>query len=164
MTEPTPSFPLRYIPLGSTGMKLSHISYGAAAIGSVWHDTDRAEAIASVHAALGAGVNYIDTAPWYGQGLSESVLGDALADVPRESYFIGTKVGRYEKNVLEMFDFSKERVARSVRESLARLKLDYVDIIQVHRPCGSVCYMTLMSRVPCRFTTLNFARGASIKL
>jgi aryl-alcohol dehydrogenase-like predicted oxidoreductase len=59
------------------------------------------------------------------------VLGDALADVPRQSYYIGTKVGRYEKNVLEMFDFSKERVQRSVRESLARLKLDYVDIIQV---------------------------------
>jgi L-galactose dehydrogenase len=63
--------------------------------------------------------------------LSESVLGEALADVPRQSYYIGTKVGRYEKNVLEMFDFSKERVQRSVRESLARLKLDYVDIIQV---------------------------------
>lgn len=59
------------------------------------------------------------------------MLGDALADVPRQSYYIGTKVGRYEKNVLEMFDFSKERVQRSVRESLARLKLDYVDIIQV---------------------------------
>lgn len=123
---------MRYSLLGSTGLNLSHVSYGAAAIGSVWHTTDRAESIASVHAALAAGVNYIDTAPWYGQGLSESVLGDALADVPRGSYYIGTKVGRYEKEVLGMFDFSAERVQRSVRESLARLKLEYVDIIQVH--------------------------------
>lgn len=46
-------------------MSLSHVSYGAAAIGSVWHVTDKAESIASVHAALAAGVNYIDTAPWY---------------------------------------------------------------------------------------------------
>ena len=67
----------------------------------------------------------------YGQGLSESVLGDALADVPRESYFIGTKVGRYEKNVLGMFDFSRERTLSSVSDSLLRLKLRYVDIIQV---------------------------------
>jgi L-galactose dehydrogenase len=132
MTHPPPPAPaMRYSPLGTTGMLLSHVAYGAAAIGSVWHPTDRAESIAAVRAALAAGVNYIDTAPWYGQGLSESVLGDALADVPRDSYFIGTKVGRYDKNVLKMFDFSKERVESSVRESLARLKLEYVDIIQV---------------------------------
>ncbi len=144
---------MRYSLLGTTGMNLSHVSYGAAAIGSVWHLTDRAESVAAVHAALAAGVNYIDTAPWYpprlqhisspflwysfygairyGQGLSESVLGDALADVPRESYFIGTKVGRYEKNVLGMFDFSRERALSSVSDSLLRLKLRYVDIIQV---------------------------------
>ncbi len=119
-------------------MNLSYVSYGAASIGSVWHDTDRTESIASVHAALAAGVNYIDTAPWYGQGLSESVLGDALANVPRGSYFIGTKVGRYDKEVLGMFDFSKERVQQSVTESLARLKLEYVDIIQV-TTCGVWC-------------------------
>ena len=65
MTQPPASPPMRYFPLGSTGMSLSHVSYGAAAIGSVWHVTDKAESIASVHAALAAGVNYIDTAPWY---------------------------------------------------------------------------------------------------
>ena len=56
---------MRYSLLGTTGMNLSHVSYGAAAIGSVWHLTDRAESVAAVHAALAAGVNYIDTAPWY---------------------------------------------------------------------------------------------------
>ena len=78
-----------------------------------------------------AGINYIDTAPWYGQGRSEEVLGAALADVPRGAYYLATKVGRYDLETAGMFDFSAERVRRSVLESLARLRLDYIDLIQV---------------------------------
>ena len=78
-----------------------------------------------------AGINYIDTAPWYGQGRSEEVLGRALRQVPRQAYYLATKVGRYELEVGGMFDFSKERVTRSVSESLERLGVEYLDLIQV---------------------------------
>ena len=82
--------------------------------------------------AVDRGINYIDTAPWYGQGLSECFLGRALAGVPRERYFIGTKVGRYERDPTKMFDHTADRAVRSVEESLRRLKMDYVDLLQVH--------------------------------
>ena len=84
-----------------------------------------------VQEVIKAGINYIDTAPWYGQGRSEEVLGAALADVPRQAYYLATKVGRYDLQTAGMFDFSAERVRRSVMESLARLRLDYIDVIQV---------------------------------
>ena len=78
-----------------------------------------------------AGLNYIDTAPWYGQGRSEEVLGAALSEVPRQAFYLATKVGRYERDTARMFDFSAEKVRSSVLESLARLRLDYIDLIQV---------------------------------
>lgn len=86
----------------------------------------------TVHAALKAGVNYIDTAPWYGHGTSEEILGECLKDVPREAYYIATKVGRYEKDPKLMFDFSAEKTRESIDLSLKRLKVDYIDVIQVH--------------------------------
>ena len=86
-----------------------------------------------VQRVIKAGINYIDTAPWYGQGRSEQVLGAALADVPRQAYYLATKVGRYDLETAGMFDFSGERVRRSVGESLARLRLDYIDLIQVRQ-------------------------------
>ena len=89
-----------------------------------------------VQEVVKAGINYIDTAPWYGQGRSEEVLGAALAEVPRGAYYLATKVGRYDLETAGMFDFSAERVRRSVMESLARLRLDYIDLIQV-RDLGS---------------------------
>lgn len=85
-----------------------------------------------VKEALRSGINYIDTAPWYGNGKSETILGKALHDIPRSCYYIATKVGRYEPEVDKMFDFSAERTLRSIDESLARLGLDYIDVIQVH--------------------------------
>lgn len=60
------------------------------------------------------------------------ILFQALKDVPREAYYIATKVGRYELDVKGMFDFSADRVTRSIDESLKRLGLDYVDLIQVN--------------------------------
>lgn len=82
--------------------------------------------------ALDRGINYIDTAPWYGQGVSESFLGRALQGVPRDRYFIGTKVGRYELDPTKMFNHTAEKAVQSIEESLQRLKLDYVDLLQVH--------------------------------
>ncbi|GFO07762.1 L-galactose dehydrogenase-like protein [Plakobranchus ocellatus] len=121
-----------YRPLGETGMVVSALSFGASSLGSVFRSTDSTESVEVVKTCLKAGINYIDTAPWYGQGKSESVLGKVLPSVPRSSFYISTKVGRYELDPTKMFDFSAERTLRSVDESLQRLGLDYVDVIQIH--------------------------------
>ena len=92
---------------------------------------DKTAAIATVHKALKSGINYIDTAPWYGQGKSEQLLGEALASVPRSTFYIGTKVGRYELEADKMFDFSAKKTKESIVRSLALLQLNYVDVIQV---------------------------------
>eukprot|EP00971_Amphidinium_carterae_P096582 1911594-Amphidinium_carterae.1 len=91
---------------------------------------DEEEALRTIDLTLRAGVNYIDTAVWYGQGRSEELLGKALKSVPRHAYYIATKACRYDPDVLKQFDFSADRTLRSVDESLARLGLDYVDVIQ----------------------------------
>ncbi|GAV02736.1 hypothetical protein RvY_13263 [Ramazzottius varieornatus] len=126
---------LRFNYVGNTGMQFCALGFGGSALGGIFGNVDEAKAIQTVHLALKQGVNYIDTAPWYGDGQSESILGKALASVPRKTFYIGTKVGRYKpagSNVADMFDFSAERVIRSVDESLARLSLSYVDVIQIH--------------------------------
>lgn len=105
-----------------------------SSLGSVFRDTDKQESIDTVLYALKHGVNLIDTAPWYGHGKAETVLGEALKSVPREAYILTTKVGRYLPDPMEMFDFTAERVTKSVDESLARLGVDYIDVIQVHDP------------------------------
>ena len=74
----------------------------------------------------------MDTAPYYGQGRSEQLYGKALKDIPREAYYIATKVGRYDRNVKTMFDFSAEKTRQSVEQSLKWLGLEYVDVIQIH--------------------------------
>ncbi|KAL4222889.1 hypothetical protein ACF0H5_018929 [Mactra antiquata] len=123
---------MTYNPLGKTGMNVSALSLGASSFGSVFHETSDAECHKVLELAIKSGVNLIDTAPWYGHGKSETVLGQGLKEIPRSSYYITTKVGRYLPNVTEMFDFRAERVIRSVDESLQRLGLEYVDVIQVH--------------------------------
>lgn len=89
------------------------------------------EGIATVNKALKSGINYIDTAPYYGQGRSEEVLGMALKDIPRSAYYLATKVGRYEQRFEGMFDFSAKKTRESVEKSLDLLGVEYVDIIQV---------------------------------
>lgn len=125
---------MRYNVLGSTGLRVSHMAFGGGALGGrfLYGEYDEAEAIATVHEALKQGINYIDTAPWYGQGRSEELLGKALKDIPRNAYYIATKVGRYERDPRKMFDFSRDKTLESVDHSLKLLGLDYVDIIQVH--------------------------------
>lgn len=112
---------------------MSILGFGASALGGVFHDVTEEECISVVHAALKAGINVIDTAPWYGQGRSEEMLGKALKGVPREAYMLNTKVGRYEQEVENMFDYSAVRMERSVDESLARMGVDFIDCIQVRR-------------------------------
>lgn len=108
------------------------MSFGASALGNVYRSTKEAESIEVVHEAIKGGINYIDVAPWYGHGKAEKVLGKALKDIPRSSYFLATKVGRYLPEVDKMFDFSKEKVVQGFEESLQLLGVDYVDVLQVH--------------------------------
>ncbi|XP_063872270.1 uncharacterized protein LOC135106838 isoform X1 [Scylla paramamosain] len=123
---------MTYHPLGDTGLQLSRFSLGGTPFGGQYGEAREQACIDTIHLALKSGVNYIDTSPWYGNGRSEEVLGKALKDVPRSSFYIGTKVGRYEPVPERMFDFSAKRVAQSVDRSLQLLGLDYVDLIQVH--------------------------------
>lgn len=116
-------------PLGRTGLQVSVLSYGASPLGSVFRPIDEAEGIRTVHTALDLGINFIDVSPYYGLTRAETVLGKALATVPRDRYLLATKVGRYGA---EEFDFSADRVTTSVDESLRRLQVDHVDLIQCH--------------------------------
>lgn len=81
-----------------------------------------------------SGVNILDTAPWYGFGKGETVLGQALEGVPRRAYYLNTKVGRYLPKKLEQFDFTYDRTIASVEESCQRLGVEYLDVVQVHDP------------------------------
>lgn len=79
-------------------------------------------------------MNYIDTAPYYGQGRSEKIIGKALKGIPRKAYIIATKVGRYNmgRTIDEIFDFSAKKTKESIETSLGYLGLDSVDILQIH--------------------------------
>ncbi len=89
-------------------------------------------------------MDFIDTSPYYGRGMSEVLLGVALKEVPRDSYVLCSKLGRYDAN---HFDFSAKRVAESVEVSLHRLKTDHLDIILCHDiefvPLGQIVNETL---------------------
>lgn len=122
---------MHYRPLGSTGLQVSALAFGGSSLGGAFRGIDEAEGIRAVHVALDAGINLIDTAPYYGATTAETVLGKALRGLRRDRYILATKVARYGPRI-EDFDFSAERVTRSVDESLARLGVDHVDFIQVH--------------------------------
>jgi aryl-alcohol dehydrogenase-like predicted oxidoreductase len=116
-------------PLGRTGLQLPILSFGASSLGQEFRKVALDEALASVHVALECGLNFIDTSPFYGRGMSEVLLGIALRDVPRDRYLLCTKLGRYD---LTHFDFSAKRVAESVDVSLHRLGTDHLDIVLCH--------------------------------
>lgn len=116
-------------PLGRTGLHLPVLSFGASSLGQEFRTVTLDEALRSVRVALDGGLNFVDTSPFYGRGMSEVLLGIALRDVPRDSYTLCTKLGRYD---LHHFDFSAKRVAESVDVSLHRLGTDHLDIILCH--------------------------------
>lgn len=122
---------MEYRPLGRTGLKVSALSFGASSLGGVFRDVGESEAIESVHASLDAGINFVDVSPYYGLTKAETVLGKALKGIARHRYILATKAGRYGPEMKD-FDFSARRVTASVDESLARLGVDYVDLIQAH--------------------------------
>lgn len=115
--------------LGKTDLSLPIVGFGASSLGAEFRTVKLDEVLASVRTALEVGFNFIDTAAYYGRGMSEVLLGIALEGVPRSSYNLCTKLGRYDVN---HFDFSAKRVAESVDVSLHRLRTDHVDIIICH--------------------------------
>lgn len=118
-----------YRTLGNTGLQVSILSYGGSSLGSVFRAVDPSDGIRSVHVALEHGINYLDTSPYYGKTEAERVLGLALRGVPRKSYILATKVGQYGEGE---FDFSAARIRRSVDESMRRLGVSFIDVIQCH--------------------------------
>lgn len=115
--------------LGHTDLQVTALSFGASSLGAEFRNVNLDEAFRSVHTAIDGGMNFIDTSPYYGRGMSEVLLGQVLPDIPRDRYFLGTKLGRYAP---QHFDFSARRVEESVDISLERMKQDYLDIVLCH--------------------------------
>ena len=118
--------------IGKTGMKVSNLSFGASSLGGVFHNIREAEGIQAVFTAVENGMNFIDVSPYYGHYKAETVLGKALKDIPREKYYLSTKVGRYGKDGVNLWDYSAKRAVESVYESMERLHIDSIDLINVH--------------------------------
>ncbi len=123
---------MQYRELGKTGLKISNLSFGASSLGSVFHETKEAESIKAVETAIDGGINFIDVSPYYGHYKAETVLGKALKIIPRDKYYLSTKVGRYGKDGKNTWDYSGKRATESVYESMDRLNIDYIDLINVH--------------------------------
>ena len=121
-----------YNEIGKTGLKVSNLSFGASSLGGVFHGVREEEGISAVHTAVDNGINFIDVSPYYGHLKAEMVLGKALKEIPRDKYYLSTKVGRYGKDGVNTWDYSAKRATESVYESMERLNVDYIDIINVH--------------------------------
>ena len=121
-----------YNELGKTGMKVSNLGFGASSLGGVFRSIREDEGIRAVFTAVENGINFIDVSPYYGHLKAETVLGKALKDIPRDKYYLSTKVGRYGKDGVNTWDYSARRATESVYESMERLHVDYIDLINVH--------------------------------
>ena len=123
---------MEYRELGKTGMKVSSLSFGASSLGGVFHPINEKEGIKAVHTAVDNGINFIDVSPYYGYLKAENVLGKALNEIDRNRYYLSTKVGRYGKDGENHWDYSAKKSKESVYESMDRLNIDYIDLINVH--------------------------------
>lgn len=123
---------MKYNEIGKTGLKVSNLSFGASSLGGVFHSIRETEGIEAVFTAIEKGMNFIDVSPYYGHYKAETVLGKALKEIPRDRYILSTKVGRYGKDGVNTWDYSAQRVTDSVYESMERLNIDYIDLINVH--------------------------------
>jgi len=118
--------------IGNTGMMVTPLSFGASSLGGVFHSLKEDEGIEAVLTALEHGINFIDVSPYYGHLKAEKVLGKALQRADRKSYYLSTKVGRYGKEGVNEWDYSAHRAEESLYESMERLHVDYIDLINVH--------------------------------
>lgn len=134
--------------IGKTDVQVSELGFGGAPLGNLYAELDDDQALATVDAAYNGGIRYLDTAPYYGHGLSEHRIGQALRTVPRDRFVLSTKVGRVLKPedprriepgqfpgclpFRPVFDYSYDGVMRSVEDSLQRLGLHRIDIVLIH--------------------------------
>ncbi len=121
--------PLEKRKLGRTAIEVTSLGFGASSIGAEFGQFDIAKSLDAVRTAMDAGINLIDTAAYYGRGMSEVLLGQILPAYRRESLVVSTKLGRYAP---KHFDFSAKRVAESIDVSLERMRLDYLDLVFCH--------------------------------
>ena len=137
------------VEIGSTGLRLPRIGIGSAPLGGLYYHVDEDEAVRTLRRAVELGASYVDTAPLYGHGRSERIVGKALSALPRSGFVLSTKIGRILEPVSEapaseqfvdlpalepVFDYSRDGVLRSLEDSLDRMGLDSVDILYVHDP------------------------------
>jgi aryl-alcohol dehydrogenase-like predicted oxidoreductase len=124
---------MEHRPLGRTGVSVSKLCLGAMMFGA-WGNPDHDESVRIIHAALDAGINFIDTADVYSRGESEEIVGKALADGRREDVVLATKVWGPMGDDPNHQGASRRWIIQEVENSLRRLRTDYIDLYQVHRP------------------------------
>lgn len=127
---------MEFVGIAGTSLEISRVALGTWAIGGwMWGGTDEREAAATIRTAVGHGVNLIDTAPAYGFGRSEEIVGKALQDAGlRSRVVIATKVGLEWRDGQVFRNAGRARILKEIDDSLQRLRTDYVDIYQVHWP------------------------------
>src|SRR6266478_4244459 len=127
---------MELIDIPGTSLKVSPVAIGTWAIGGwMWGGTDEAESVATIRAAFEHGINIVDTAPVYGFGRSEEIVGRAIAEGRlRSDVLIATKAGLQWDGGRVSRNASRARILREVEDSLGRLRTDYIDIYQVHWP------------------------------
>ncbi|HEY8969031.1 MAG TPA: aldo/keto reductase, partial [Puia sp.] len=142
---------MEYRQLGESKLSASAITFGAWAIGGwMWGGAERKDAVEAIRASYDQGVTSIDTAPIYGQGLSEEIVGEALVGIPRDKVQIMTKYGmRWDVRIgefafksqdnsgqpLEIYKYAgRDGIVKECEDSLRRLRTDYIDLYQIHWP------------------------------
>jgi aryl-alcohol dehydrogenase-like predicted oxidoreductase len=124
---------MQYRTLGRTGVKISPLCLGAMMFGE-WGNPDHDDSIRIIHRALDAGINFIDTADVYSHGESEEIVGKALVDGRRGDVILATKVHASMGDDPNYKGNSRRWIIREVESSLCRLKTDWIDLYQIHRP------------------------------
>src|SRR3954464_529615 len=122
-----------YRALGRTGVKVSPLCLGAMMFGA-WGNEDHGDSVRIIHAALDAGINFVDTADVYSRGESEEIVGKALAAGRRDNVVLATKVHGKMGDDPNEFGNTRRWIRREVDNSLRRLGTDWIDLYQIHRP------------------------------
>ncbi len=130
---------MNYRTLGRTGWQVSEISFGAWAIGGAWGSVDDAESLAALHRSIDLGVNFIDTADVYGDGRSERLIRQVLADRPGERIYVATKAGR-RLPAQTVEGYTRANLTAWIDRSLTNLGADALDLVQLHCPPTELYY------------------------